>query len=712
MSRILIVEDSPTQACKLAIVLEEAGFEAETAPDAERAFDRLARERFDLVLSDLNLPGGSGFDLCRRVRAHPALRALPVVVHTSQADPVNVLRGLEAGADGFMTKDREPAEIVGRIRRVLARAGRAGGEAAPPRVAFLGREFELSAGRDQLLDVLVSAFEDVVHLNQRYKDEIAQRRRAEAELLKAREAADAANRAKSDFLARMSHEIRTPMNGVLGMTELVLETPLTAQQHDYLSMVKSSADALLTVINDILDFSKVEAGKLELDAIDFSLRECLGDTLRLLTFRAAQKGLALTGHIAPDVPDDLVGDPGRLRQVIINLVGNALKFTERGEVAVSVSLVPGPTSPAEDKGQGTRDKGQGTVALRFAVRDTGIGIPKEKHGLLFRSFSQADTSTARKYGGTGLGLAISARLVELMGGRIGIDSEVGRGSTFHFTATFGRSRGPKAARPAAGPPPVSRRPLRVLLADDNPINQQVATRMLEKAGHVAVVAGSGKEALAALERQPFDLVLMDVEMPEMSGFEATAVVREREKGTGRHVPIIAMTAHALKGDREKCLAAGMDGYVAKPIQAHELLRAIAGVVPADAPAEAAAPERRPADEVLDRAAAVQCVGGDRRLLGEIVRLFAGQCPRWVADIRDAVARGDANRLRQAAHALKGAVGNFGARAAFAEAQRLEWMGRDGDLAAAAGACADLEKQLERLLPALAALADEAPPQAP
>ncbi|MBM4440043.1 MAG: GAF domain-containing protein [Candidatus Rokubacteria bacterium] len=373
---------------------------------------------------------------------------------------------------------------------------------------------------------------------------------------------EVASRHKSEFLAHMSHELRTPMNGVIGMAELALGTELTEVQRDYLTTVKVSAESLLSLINDILDVSKIEAGRLELEAVPFSLRQTVDLVVKSLAHPARQKGLTLAASLAPGVPDGVVGDPGRLRQVLVNLVGNALKFTAQGGITVSVAEERGDAAPAP---------------LHIAVTDTGIGIAPEHQAKVFEAFTQADASTARRFGGTGLGLTISSQLVRMMGGRIWVESEPGRGSTFHFTVRLPRAAAPVASEAVADPSrPAARttaRPRRVLLAEDSVPNQKVARGFLERWGHTVEVAGNGRAALAALERAAFDLVLMDVHMPEMDGFEATAAIRARE-GAGARIPIIAMTADAMQGDRERCLAAGMDGYVTKPVVPTDLFDAI------------------------------------------------------------------------------------------------------------------------------------------
>jgi two-component system sensor histidine kinase/response regulator len=837
---ILVVEDSAIQAELLRRTLAHHGYSVNIAHHGAHALEIVRQRPPTLILSDIEMPVLDGYAMCHAIKSDPALQHIPIILLTALSDPEDIIRGLNAKADNYLTKPYDDDTLLARIECLLANQAlrkdarfQLGVE-----IFFAGKKHVIDSDRRQILDLLISTFEDAVQQNRelmqrtqalqaseesyrallentfggfyratddghflevnpayvkmlgyarkeellpveipttlyasradyeafrscllaqgavqdytgrlRKKDgseiivemnvrvvkepggavryfegfvnDVTQRKRVEVALQQAKAGAEAANQAKSQFLANMSHDIRTPMNGIIGMTGLVLDSNLTAEQREYLTVVKASADSLLRLLDDILDFAKIEARKLDLEPLEFRLHENLGDTLKALAVRAHTKGLELAWRIAPGVPDRLVGDPARLRQILVNLLGNAIKFTERGEVVVEVEEV-------EPTGALTHDSPNDSVRLHFSVHDTGVGIPLEKQRAIFEPFVQADNSTTRHYGGTGLGLAISAQLVTLMGGRIWVDSQLGQGSTFHFTVEFNRHGGqdldiippevnqlqntsvlivddnatnrrilveiltqwrwhPVAVASAqaaietlenaqhAGEAfglmlidaqmprmdglallewladhslptgvivmmvtpasqhghaaryrelgvstsvtkPVSsssllaavnaafssrapthegdqpavqssanrnQPPLRVLLAEDNLVNQKLTVRLLERRGHTAVVVKTGKEALAAWKRASFDVILMDVQMPEMDGFEATSAIREAERITGGHIPIIAMTAHAMTGDRQRCLTAGMDGYISKPIQVQTLFEVIANVCAVD-----------------------------------------------------------------------------------------------------------------------------------
>ena len=823
-AKILVVDDEAHGRLALEHLLDGTDREVMLASSGEEALQHVTKNEFALILLDVRMHGMDGFETAALIRKRKGSERTPIIFLTgAYEDMASVIRGYAAGAVDYVVKPVQPEVLRSKVA-VFVDLYYKNAELATQILERGKAERALSRVNEQLESRIRERTKSLTVANELLRKEIAVRRQMEDELRHAKQAAEAANVAKTEFLANMSHEIRTPMNAIVGMTELALQAELTPEAREYLSVVKASSDSLLTIVNDILDLSRIEAGRLTVEAIPFSLRECVGDAIKTLGLRAHEKRLELACDIVGTVPDALVGDPVRLRQIVINLVSNGIKFTERGEVVLRVE----PESRTNDQ-----------VCCHFSVRDSGIGIPKDKQNAIFTRFLQADASTSRVYGGSGLGLTITARLVEMMRGRIWVESEPEKGTVFHFTARFGlqpaerqaartvdlggarilvvddhpvsrrilmsllkewraevrqadsaaaalrlaresrRSRRPfrlvllddtmpgtdsyalageigrgadlgaakvvllgfahrdeggilsdnaryvgltkpvkhsellevitsgldssAAARDEAAPahcsPPDEK--LDILLAEDNPFSQKLAHCVLRKHGHEVVVVDNGIAVLEAYGRQRFDLILMDVRMPRMDGLQTTAAIRDRERRSGGHIPIIALTANAMVGDRESCLKAGMDDCLIKPIRPSTLLAVIARL--RKEPAPASAPVVKTGKPVLDRAALLERVDGDMALLSEMTGAFLRDYSRLMSGARDSIARRDARGLACVVHTLCGMFRNLSADAAWEAAMALQKLELEKDPAGAAAGLAVIEKEVRLLNAHLASL---------
>jgi CheY-like chemotaxis protein len=697
-TRILMVEDSPTQALMLENTLQQQGFVTRIARNGEEALALLDDFKPTVIISDIVMPGIDGYELCRQIKANPDTKDIPVILLTSLSDPYDVILGLQCGADNFITKPYKEEFLLSRISYILINQElrKTLPDEGGVQIYFGGQKISVTSSRIQIVDLLFSSFENAVQKNQELKNVNRELERTQERLKEAIKSAEAANAAKSNFLANMSHDIRTPMNGIVGMTDLLNDTNLTSTQHEFLDIIQQSSGSLLNLINDILDFSKIEAGKLDISETPFNLREYIGTVLKTLAVRADQKDIELACRVDPNTPEMIVSDPHRLGQILINVIGNAIKFTDEGEIVVQVHQ---------------HQTGDKKNELHFTIQDTGCGIPPEKCTSVFDAFSQIKGNDAHVLQGTGLGLAICSKLTELMGGKIWVESVLGQGSTFHFiirTSTVETKTSPvrfddlrvlvlddnatvlgfaqqtlkeagasvtalqnpadligqlskaqkdgqpfdiliidtripgadafalirevikqkfscvilpalaastlredsaqcteldlthRLTKPLSDTSLLAKlqavvspsdkkeisidnarsvdseqiRPLKILVAEDNRVNQMVATRMLTAMGHTLIIVNNGQEAVLALEKEDFDLVLMDMKMPIMDGYTATQTIRNSSSVKNPKIPIIALTANAMKGDKELCLEKGMNGYAAKPLQSKELAKAI------------------------------------------------------------------------------------------------------------------------------------------